>query len=318
MLTRGSQTLTWDGRGRVSTSAIVSGTAVAYEYDALGRLVSRITSSPSTALTYLYDAGANPIIETDGTSITRFVVTGAGGPAATFDSAPDVAAPEIQYYDAAGALAAETQAGVTTQSQTYRAFGELDSVPTANVLASYWFAKQEKQLDTAASFMLMGARPYDATIGRFLSVDPVDGGSANSYDYAFQDPINSSDLNGTAAAGLMGCGPYMKCAFRPRFGPEVEIAFMVMFEINSTALGGMGGIKVGIYGHRVAVATRAGIAKMSRAIRGNPDQVAKIAQAGRDTAELAGKMDGVPSSWKYVFAAGLRAVMQFLGRSGGP
>ena len=42
----------------------------------------------------------------------------------------------------------------------------------------------------------MGARTYIPQLGRFLTPDPVRGGSANSYDYADQDPINSYDLNG--------------------------------------------------------------------------------------------------------------------------
>jgi RHS repeat-associated protein len=42
----------------------------------------------------------------------------------------------------------------------------------------------------------MGARSYVASLGRFLQVDPVDGGSANPYDNAFQDPVNVTDLDG--------------------------------------------------------------------------------------------------------------------------
>jgi guanyl-specific ribonuclease Sa len=34
---------------------------------------------------------------------------------------------------------------------------------------------------------------------RFLEVDPVPGGSANDYDYCFQDPVNCRDLQGTDA-----------------------------------------------------------------------------------------------------------------------
>lgn len=42
----------------------------------------------------------------------------------------------------------------------------------------------------------MGVRMYDPTLGRFTSVDPVDGGCSNAYAYVFGDPINDSDVSG--------------------------------------------------------------------------------------------------------------------------
>jgi hypothetical protein len=49
---------------------------------------------------------------------------------------------------------------------------------------------------------------YDARLGwsRFLEVDPVEGGSANDYDYVAGDPVNAFDLDGTRCFVKCGWG----------------------------------------------------------------------------------------------------------------
>ncbi|CAN5731803.1 hypothetical protein BH24ACT5_BH24ACT5_29230 [soil metagenome] len=69
----------------------------------------------------------------------------------------------------------------------------------------------------------MGARQYDPTLGRFFQVDPVEGGSANDYDYCNADSLNCTDLNGEAAlpgryrcAGFLGCNLHLNRRYTRR------------------------------------------------------------------------------------------------------
>ena len=57
-----------------------------------------------------------------------------------------------------------------------------------------WHGQQSRLTD--GEVIHLGARPYSPGLGRFLSVDPVEGGCANDYTYVEGDPLQESDLSG--------------------------------------------------------------------------------------------------------------------------
>lgn len=67
-----------------------------------------------------------------------------------------------------------------------------------------WLGQHQRPHEHAGSLSIvqMGARPYNPLLGRFLSVDPIDGGSANDYEYALGDPVQNFDLDGNIAFAI--------------------------------------------------------------------------------------------------------------------
>lgn len=70
------------------------------------------------------------------------------------------------------------------------------SDPDLSELKNRYVGKWEKNLDPTVGVVLMGARSYDSSIGRFLSRDAIEKVDLNAYVYAGGDPINGYDLDG--------------------------------------------------------------------------------------------------------------------------
>ena len=114
----------------------------------------------------------------------------------------------FMYMNLHGDLVAEVGAGATapTWTGTYDEFG---NAQTTNGRRYGWLGGAQRSTESSGGLIQMGQRTYLAPIGRFLQIDPVDGGSANDYDYINQDPINGYDLGGESGGKwictLAGC-----------------------------------------------------------------------------------------------------------------
>ncbi len=202
----GNLTSTYFANGILASQA-QAGTTTQYTLDPLADRAAGYTSTADgiTYTNHYADDSDNPDLITDSAGGSSRNIQGPNHQLAATVTPTGV---QLQLTDLHGDLMAtvDTAGNSVTSTATYTEFG----IQETGAASHYsWLAGDQRAQSGTAGVVLMGARAYNPNTGRFSQVDPVPGGSANAYDYAAQDPVNNTDVNGQWCIGpQILCHPF--------------------------------------------------------------------------------------------------------------
>ncbi|WP_237694308.1 polymorphic toxin-type HINT domain-containing protein [Streptomyces sp. SID2563] len=199
-ITRPGQSLTWDAEGHLA-SVTKGGKTTSYLYDASGnRLIGR---TPTETTLYLGNTEVTLPAGATKAKATRYFDLGGGQTAIRSDDGTFAFTVADQH--GTGELSIQASSLALTQRRTLPFGGERGTTPTTWPGTKGFVGGTDDTKTTGLTHL--GAREYDADLGRFISVDPVldltDPQQMNGYTYSNNNPTTFSD-----PTGLMRIMPY--------------------------------------------------------------------------------------------------------------
>ncbi|MFI5982203.1 PA14 domain-containing protein [Streptomyces sp. NPDC051555] len=215
----GGDTLGYDSTKRHIRTTTASGTSISYTRDPADRLTARKVTGAGDpwkngSTRYSYSSktdDADLVLDKDGGLLQR-IVSLPGGVLLTknYDRAastnwayPNIHGDVLFTADGAATLTSDIRLYDPYGRNIDPASGSFADIPVPATAAGGmdfgWLGQHERPVEHLAGQQAieMGARVYLPILGRFLQVDPVEGGSANDYDYVNADPVNGLDIAGT-------------------------------------------------------------------------------------------------------------------------
>ncbi|WNO76950.1 polymorphic toxin-type HINT domain-containing protein [Streptomyces sp. AM8-1-1] len=211
-----------------TTERVIGGDTQSLTWDRRNKLTAADTDNNGTAnVTYLYDANGNRLLEDNGTTRTLFL----GEAEVTVNTAGQATDAKRYYTHPGGPTTVRATGGKTTNHKLTVLLSDHHNTATSAVEQTAGQALTRRKFDPYGNprgteptnwpdrrtflgtgiddpltgLTHIGAREYDPTLGRFISIDPIiditDPLQMNGYTYANASPVTGSDPTGLFCDG---------------------------------------------------------------------------------------------------------------------